>query len=105
MEWTIMSVIVFCIGLGSYSVQGFHIPKSHRTSGQVSDDRGIFTAGWETEGEVITFRVTANTTGYVGIGFTATGSMGGADIFIGGVYENGTTYGGVSWELIEKLKI
>jgi len=36
----------------------------------------------------VTFKVTAETTGFVGLGFSSNGAMSNADIFIGGVKDN-----------------
>lgn len=44
----------------------------------------------------ITFNVTAQTNGYVGFGLSRDGEMVGADIVVGGVYPNGTSYFSVS---------
>jgi len=44
----------------------------------------------------ITIRLWAQTTGYVGFGISPNGGMAGADIFIAGIYSNGTTYSYVS---------
>ncbi|XP_033104846.1 DBH-like monooxygenase protein 1 [Anneissia japonica] len=46
---------------------------------------------WSVEDDNITFEVRANTTGYVGIGFSTNGGMRGADIILGWVKE-GTPY-------------
>ena len=44
----------------------------------------------------VTFEVKAQTTGYVGFGLNTIGGMTGADIVIGGVFDNGTSYFSVS---------
>lgn len=44
--------------------------------------------------EEITFEVEVETKGYVGFGVSPSGSMAGADIFIAGVHDNGTSYHG-----------
>lgn len=45
--------------------------------------------------ESVTFEIYGNTTGYIGFGFTNISGMVQADIFMGGVFENGTSYSGV----------
>uniref|UniRef100_A0A8C4S874 DOMON domain-containing protein n=1 Tax=Erpetoichthys calabaricus TaxID=27687 RepID=A0A8C4S874_ERPCA len=40
----------------------------------------------------ITFQVVANTAGWVGFGFSPSGSMTGSDVVIGGVNPDGTVY-------------
>ncbi len=40
----------------------------------------------------VEFQVFVNTSGWIGFGLSPTGGMTGADIVIGGVYENGTSY-------------
>jgi len=40
----------------------------------------------------VVFNITAKTTGFVGFGLSRAGGMEGADIVIGGVFENGTSY-------------
>jgi hypothetical protein len=46
--------------------------------------------------DLVEFEIEVETTGYVGFGISPNGGMVGADIFIGGVYENGTSYHFVS---------
>ncbi len=53
----------------------------------------------ETEEETIYFEITAETTGYVGLGISPNGGMAGADILIAGVKLDGTTYFSVSKRL------
>ena len=57
-----------------------------------------FSLTWEVDLEArnITFEVKAKTTGYVGFGLNSKGGMKGADIVIGGVFANGTSYFSVS---------
>lgn len=43
----------------------------------------------------VTFEITGRTTGYIAFGFTNISGMVQADIFMGGVYQNGTSYFGV----------
>jgi hypothetical protein len=59
----------------------------------VSGD-GRYMLRWEVDFPTnqITYEVVVKTLGYVGFGISPTGGMIGADIFIGGVYPNGTTY-------------
>ena len=45
---------------------------------------------------IITFRLSIRTTGWVGFGFSPNGGMPGADIVIGGIGPNGTSYFSVS---------
>lgn len=58
------------------------------------DDEGKVFLGWEVDQEagIITFEMEVVTTGFVGFGISPTGSMSGADIFIAGVFPNGTSY-------------
>ncbi|KAG2469797.1 DBH-like monooxygenase protein 2 homolog [Polypterus senegalus] len=48
--------------------------------------------GFDNNGGPITFQVVANTTGWVGFGFSPSGSMAGSDVVIGGVNPDGTVY-------------
>uniref|UniRef100_A0A8C4S9T8 DOMON domain-containing protein n=1 Tax=Erpetoichthys calabaricus TaxID=27687 RepID=A0A8C4S9T8_ERPCA len=48
--------------------------------------------GFDNNGGPITFQVVANTTGWVGFGFSPSGSMTGSDVVIGGVNPDGTVY-------------
>jgi len=59
----------------------------------VSGD-GRYLVKWEVnfDTEIIIFDVEVKTTGFVGFGISPQGGMTGADIVIGGVFENGTTY-------------
>ena len=57
----------------------------------LSSGNGRYFLSWEVDfnASVIRFDVEAQTTGFVGFGINTIGSMGGADIIIGGVGENG----------------
>ncbi|CAL8110024.1 unnamed protein product [Orchesella dallaii] len=59
------------------------------------DPSGSYILSWEVDlpESRITFEVKVATLGYVGFGISPSGSMAGADIFIAGVYENGSSYG------------
>lgn len=61
------------------------------------DGQGRYILRWNLlpESESIEFEVEADTTGFVGFGISPSGTMTGADIFIGGVHSNGTIYGEV----------
>ncbi|XP_028665853.1 DBH-like monooxygenase protein 2 homolog [Erpetoichthys calabaricus] len=48
--------------------------------------------GFDNNGGPITIQVVANTTGWVGFGFSPSGSMTGSDVVIGGVNPDGTVY-------------
>jgi len=52
---------------------------------------------WESDfsQNTTTFTAEVRTKGFVGLGLSYTGGMGGADIFIGGELDNGTLYSGV----------
>lgn len=56
------------------------------------------------ENSIVTFEVTAETKGFIGFGFSNISGMVQADIFIGGVNEDGTSYFGVSTKICS-LKI
>lgn len=58
------------------------------------DDEGKVFLAWEFDNEtdIITFEMEVATTGFVGFGISPGGSMTGADIFIAGVHDNGTSY-------------
>lgn len=62
------------------------------------DNEGKVWLGWEFDNEtdLILFEMEVETTGYVGLGISPSSSMAGADIFIAGVFDNGTSYGMVS---------
>ena len=59
---------------------------------------GKYVVSWETDTEAtkqnqsIVFKVDVETLGYVGFGISPKGGMTGADIVIGGVFPNGTSY-------------
>ena len=57
-----------------------------------------YTFGWEVDGarNMITFDVKVKTLGFVGFGIASKANMDGADIVIGGVFQNGTSYFTVS---------
>lgn len=62
------------------------------------DGEGKVFLGWEFDSktELITFQMQVETTGWVGLGISPGGSMLGADIFIGGVHSDSSTYSDVS---------
>jgi hypothetical protein len=53
---------------------------------------------WATNADetTIEFALTVETTGFIGFGLSLSGKMAGADMVIGGVYPNSTTYFNVS---------
>lgn len=55
------------------------------THTQILDDRGDIILKWQPRHQEIAFRLEANTRGYVGIGFSPSGGMKGADIVVGWV--------------------
>lgn len=61
---------------------------------EVLDTNGQYAVEWEvdTETEIIVFTLNVVTTGYVGFGISTNPSMAGADIVIGGVKDDQTTY-------------
>ncbi|MBN3287156.1 MOXD2 protein, partial [Polyodon spathula] len=48
--------------------------------------------GFDSKQETITFQLACKTSGWVGFGLSPSGKMDGADIVLGGVNPNGTTY-------------
>ncbi|CAL8072119.1 unnamed protein product [Orchesella dallaii] len=58
------------------------------------DPQGKYRLEWFTDWnrKIVTFNVTVQTRGYVGLGLTNNGKMSGADVVIGGVKPNGKTY-------------
>ena len=56
---------------------------------------GQYVFDWEIEDNFITITATVATTGYIGFGSSPFGDMYGADLFLGGVHSNGSTYYGV----------
>ncbi len=67
------------------------------------DDDGKIVMGWEFDPETqkIKFELIAETTGFVGFGISSMGSMINADIYIAGVYPNGSSYSFVSFTRVE----
>jgi hypothetical protein len=51
----------------------------------VLDPEGKYWLHWGRQGERLAFRLEVRTNGYVGFGFSPTGSMAAADIVVGGV--------------------
>ena len=70
-------------------VQGTAVDFSHRT---ILDHSGHFQLEWRPEKETITFRVTVRTLGYVGLGFSPSGGMHGADIALAWVGADGVVH-------------
>jgi len=74
---------------------------------EVLDPNGRFRVHWKYYPleKALEFEVTAETTGFVGFGLSPVGGMAGADIVIGGIHPNGTTYFSVKvltavWSLV-----
>ncbi|CAL8133761.1 unnamed protein product [Orchesella dallaii] len=63
--------------------------------GESLDPSGSYILSWEVDlkKQRITFEAEVATLGYIGLGISPNGNMAGADLFIGGVYKNGTKYG------------
>lgn len=61
---------------------------------EILDINGKYSAEWEVDldTEIIVFTLNVETTGYVGFGISMNPSMAGADIVIGGVKDDGTSY-------------
>lgn len=55
------------------------------TRSQVLDERGDVVLSWQPRHREVAFRLEARTRGYVGIGFSPTGGMAGADVAVGWV--------------------
>jgi len=68
---------------------------------------GNYLARWEVnmEEQKIYFHVSVATDGFVGFGISPIPGMIGADIVIGGVLLNGSSYFGVSWQVIHDHSI
>ncbi|XP_067939715.1 DBH-like monooxygenase protein 2 homolog [Watersipora subatra] len=56
------------------------------------DPHDKFNVSWTVEGETITFTVTCETTGWVGLGFSPSGSMAGADLIVAWAADDGTSH-------------
>jgi len=65
------------------------------TSREIVIGNGEYVFDWTVEGDYITITATAATTGYIGFGLSPLGDMIGADLFIGGVDDEGNSYYGV----------
>ena len=63
---------------------------------EILSDYYLLTWEVDLEHKNVTFQVKAQTMGYVGFGLNTIGGMQGADIVIGGVFDNGTSYFSVS---------
>jgi len=97
--YTSFSVLVFLVAIGitTISVDSGKVQRDrnrviHRTEDISGDGRYILE--WEVnfDTEIITFEVTVETIGFVGFGISPFGGMLQADIVVGGVFPNGTTY-------------
>lgn len=71
---------------------------------EVLDHNGKYSVEWEVdlETEIIVFTVDVETTGFVGFGISMNPSMDGADIVIGGVRDNQTTYFNVIYMKVDE---
>ncbi|XP_029436454.1 putative DBH-like monooxygenase protein 2 isoform X2 [Rhinatrema bivittatum] len=56
------------------------------------DNDGKVRIKWASDGSNITIEISANTTGWVGCGFSPNGGMTGADLIIGGMFPNQSIY-------------
>lgn len=72
----------------------------HRTEILAAD--GSYVLHWSIDyvAKVVRFNATVATRGYVGFGISPSGGMTGADIVIGGIFENGTAYFSVRISLV-----
>lgn len=71
---------------------------------EVLDYNGKYSVEWEVdlETEIIVFTLDVETTGFVGFGISMNPSMEGADIVIGGVRDNQTTYFNVIYMKVDE---
>ncbi|CAL8110020.1 unnamed protein product [Orchesella dallaii] len=93
------TLLLVCLGLVGSLVSGASILRHDefqiKAINEALDPSGNYLLSWEVDltEKKITFEAEVATLGFVGLGISPSGSMAGADIFIAGVYENGTTYG------------
>jgi hypothetical protein len=96
MYLTLISVIILVINLitpnsGSYVEHSFgHYASIH---GGFTIDDNRYTLTWDVNHGWITFTATARTAGFVGFGISPGAVMEIQDLFVAGMYENGTVYG------------
>lgn len=72
---------------------------------EVLDVNRRYSVQWEVDldTEIIVFTLNVQTTGYVGFGISMNPSMAGADIVIGGVRDDGSTYFAVIFIILHYL--
>jgi len=68
------------------------IVQSGYISGGFTINRDQYTLRWDVHHPFITFKAIARGTGFVGFGLSPKGTMEGSDLFISGMYDNGTVY-------------
>jgi len=83
----IETLYLFCVIPGTQTKSNLSFVRE-----EIFNDK--YRVSWEPnfEEETVTFQVTVGTTGFVGFGLSNTGGMTGADIVIGGVNPDGTSY-------------
>ncbi len=96
MNWKLWTLCLGYLAAVSHTVT-FARADSHSTEANnfthsaVLDEYGRFTLFWKFDAENITFEVRANTSGWVGLGFSPNGGMPGSDIVTGWV-QDGEAY-------------
>ena len=96
----LLLVVEFAYSASVYNGNG---PRVVRRPLAPIDEYGYYHAEWTAnlDSRSISFLVVAETLGYVGFGFSTDGMMVGADIVIGGVYDdNGRSYFAVSCNML-----
>jgi len=103
-----LNLLITIVVINRVSLGEIVTPKTHIGHGDESllqskyteslDYSGRIVLSWELgdDKSAITFELWAQTLGYVGFGLSPNGGMAGADIFIAGVFPNGTPYFSVS---------
>jgi len=95
-------IIILSLLLVTFVIQGHGEYTQHRHEAFSED----YDVDWDIDYDLekVLFNVAVRTEGFVGFGISPNGGMAGADIFIAGVYPNGTTYASVSSTAFDLLR-
>lgn len=91
---SVCNILLIILGFLTITASAYSVDNNPYRHKETLDRRGKYELEWlvEMEQKRITFNVTVQTKGYVGLGLSRRGKMAGADLVIGGVNHDGEPY-------------
>ena len=86
------AVVAATANLHEFNAASTNLGRDALSHSTVLDPGGRFHISWQPQNHSITFRLSVATHGYVGLGFSPSGGMDGADIAVAWVTAGGHTY-------------